>query len=193
MVDLVLRRAVIEDAASPSDIAVDGGRIVRVAPGLELAGRTEMDLGGHLVLPGLVNPHIHLDKAFVGNLAPSGIMTEGVAQGRRLKQQYTKRGIQARARRVLDLAIRGAAANGRGGLLDFPQYTRPADFRGLKVPDVLLSGDHEEIRRWRRRRALEKTWRKRPDLLENFPLGDEDQRMLEEIQRSACEPSIERR
>lgn len=50
------------------------------------------------------------------------------------------------------------------GLLDCPQYTRPADFRGWKVPDVLLGGNHEEIRRWRRRAALEKTLRLRPDL-----------------------------
>jgi tRNA (guanine37-N1)-methyltransferase len=52
-----------------------------------------------------------------------------------------------------------------GGLLDCPQYTRPAEFRGWKVPDVLLSGNHAEIARWRRRAALEKTSRLRPDLL----------------------------
>ncbi len=52
-----------------------------------------------------------------------------------------------------------------GGLLDCPQYTRPADFRGWKVPEVLLSGHHEEIRRWRRRMAIDKTARLRPDLL----------------------------
>ena len=52
-----------------------------------------------------------------------------------------------------------------GALLDCPQYTRPADFRGWKVPEVLLSGNHEEIRRWRQRAALEKTARLRPDLL----------------------------
>jgi tRNA (guanine37-N1)-methyltransferase len=51
-----------------------------------------------------------------------------------------------------------------GGLLDCPQYTRPAEFRGWKVPEVLLSGNHEEIRRWRRQAALEKTLRLRPDL-----------------------------
>ena len=53
-----------------------------------------------------------------------------------------------------------------GGLLDCPQYTRPAEFRGWKVPDVLLSGNHEEIRRWRRQVAREKTARNRPDLLQ---------------------------
>jgi tRNA (guanine37-N1)-methyltransferase len=80
----------------------------------------------------------------------------------------------------------------RRGLLGFPQYTRPADFRGLRVPEVLLSGDHEEIRQWRRRRALEKTWRYRPELLENLSLSPEDRGMLEEIRRADCEPAIER-
>lgn len=54
---------------------------------------------------------------------------------------------------------------GPDGLLDFPQYTRPAEFRGMRVPDVLLSGDHAQIEAWRRREALERTKRRRPDLL----------------------------
>ncbi len=54
---------------------------------------------------------------------------------------------------------------GPDGLLDYPQYTRPPDFRGMKVPDVLLSGDHGEIAAWRRKQALERTKRRRPDLL----------------------------
>jgi len=54
-----------------------------------------------------------------------------------------------------------------GGVLDCPQYTRPAEFRGWKVPEILLSGNHEEIRRWRRQAALEKTARLRPDLLQS--------------------------
>ena len=53
------------------------------------------------------------------------------------------------------------------GLLDYPQYTRPPEFRGMKVPEVLLSGNHAEIARWRKQAALEKTQRKRPDLLNN--------------------------
>lgn len=55
-----------------------------------------------------------------------------------------------------------------GGILDYPHYTRPQAFRGWEVPDVLMSGNHEEIRRWRRERALEKTRRNRPDLLRGF-------------------------
>ena len=64
------------------------------------------------------------------------------------------------------------------GILDAPQYTRPADFRGWQVPPVLLGGNHEQIRRWRRRTALEKTLRNRPDLLERAELSEEDLEML---------------
>jgi tRNA (guanine37-N1)-methyltransferase len=68
-----------------------------------------------------------------------------------------------------------------GGLLDYPHYTRPADFRGMGVPEVLASGNHEEIRRWRHRTALEKTLRNRPDLLDKTALSDEDQKLLAQI------------
>jgi tRNA (guanine37-N1)-methyltransferase len=69
---------------------------------------------------------------------------------------------------------------GSGGLLDYPHYTRPADYRGMAVPEVLVSGNHEEIRRWRRRMALVKTRRNRPDLLERVPLSEEDKELLKE-------------
>ncbi len=65
-----------------------------------------------------------------------------------------------------------------GGLLDYPHYTRPADFRGMKVPEPLVGGDHEAIRRWRRTKALEKTLRNRPDLLEQVELSAEDRDIL---------------
>jgi tRNA (guanine37-N1)-methyltransferase len=68
-----------------------------------------------------------------------------------------------------------------GGLLDYPHYTRPAEFRGMAVPEVLISGDHEQIRRWRRRVALEKTLRNRPDLLEQAELSPEDQQLVAQI------------
>jgi tRNA (guanine37-N1)-methyltransferase len=69
------------------------------------------------------------------------------------------------------------------GRLDFPHYTRPRDFRGLRVPQVLFSGDHAKIDIWRRRKALEKTWRARPDLLKNMELTPEDKEILKSIQR----------
>jgi tRNA (guanine37-N1)-methyltransferase len=70
---------------------------------------------------------------------------------------------------------------GSGGLLDYPHYTRPAEFRGWQVPGVLMSGNHDEIRRWRRRTALEKTLQNRPDLLDRGRLSDEDIKLLAEL------------
>jgi len=69
------------------------------------------------------------------------------------------------------------------GLLDYPQYTRPSDFRGWKVPSVLLSGNHQKVKEWRRKKMLEATLRKRPDLLETLKLNQEDEKLLEEIKR----------
>jgi len=71
---------------------------------------------------------------------------------------------------------------GSGGLLDYPHYTRPAEFRGMAVPEVLVNGNHDQIRRWRRRKALEKTLASRPDLLRGAELSKEDREILEEIE-----------
>src|ERR1700733_14309019 len=71
------------------------------------------------------------------------------------------------------------------GILDYPHYTRPPSFRGWDVPEILLGGNHEEIRKWRGRCALEKTWRNRPELLDGAGLGVDDRRVLDEIVRGA--------
>jgi len=69
------------------------------------------------------------------------------------------------------------------GIFDYPQYTRPRDFKGYKVPEVLLSGNHDKIRRWRKRKALEKTWRRRPDLINFQELSVEEREILDEIKK----------
>jgi len=71
--------------------------------------------------------------------------------------------------------------HGSGGLLDYPQYTRPAEFAGLSAPQVLLNGDHNEIRRWRREQQLRKTLKNRPELLDNAALSAEDRRILDSL------------
>ena len=71
------------------------------------------------------------------------------------------------------------------GLLEYPQYTRPRAFEGRKVPEVLLSGDHQAIERWRRRESLRRTWERRPDLLSQAGLSDEDQEILDEFTGSS--------
>ena len=75
--------------------------------------------------------------------------------------------------------------HGAGGLLDYPQYTRPAEFRGAAIPEVLGSGDHAAVRQWRRRAALQRTLTHRPDLLTTANLSAEDVAVLAELQRSS--------
>lgn len=67
------------------------------------------------------------------------------------------------------------------GLLEYPQYTRPYEYRGMKVPNVLLSGHHENIRLWRLEQSLRKTWERRPDLLEHYQFTQEEKQLLEKI------------
>lgn len=74
---------------------------------------------------------------------------------------------------------------GSGGLLDYPHYTRPAEFLGVSIPDALLGGNHEVIRRWRRRMALKKTFENRPDLLDRIAISDEDREILDELRFEA--------
>jgi tRNA (guanine37-N1)-methyltransferase len=71
--------------------------------------------------------------------------------------------------------------HGAGGLLDYPHYTRPAEFEGLRVPEPLLNGDHQQIRRWRREQQLRKTLANRPDLLESAALSPQDRQFLDSI------------
>ncbi len=79
------------------------------------------------------------------------------------------------------------------GLLEYPHYTKPRDFRGMKVPETLISGNHQEIKRWRRREALRRTCQRRPDLLAKAVLTTEDLRILEEIEAEgqACKEEMQ--
>lgn len=77
------------------------------------------------------------------------------------------------------------------GILDYPHYTRPPEYRGLTVPEVLRSGDHREIARWRRKEALRQTLRRRPDLLERAKLSKDDYRLLSEIKEEEGHESHE--
>ena len=65
------------------------------------------------------------------------------------------------------------------GLLEYPQYTRPEDFRGMKVPEVLMSGHHENIRKWRLKESFKKTLERRPDLLDKYEANEEELKMLQ--------------
>lgn len=71
------------------------------------------------------------------------------------------------------------------GLLEHPQYTRPAEFKGMKVPEVLMNGNHKLIEQWQLKESLRRTFQRRPDMLENYPLTEEMQKLLKEIEEEA--------
>ncbi|MDX2168883.1 MAG: tRNA (guanosine(37)-N1)-methyltransferase TrmD, partial [Deltaproteobacteria bacterium] len=84
---------------------------------------------------------------------------------------------------VLGCAESAVDESFQDGLLEYPQYTRPPEFRGQRVPEVLLSGDHGAVARWRRAESLRRTLERRPDLLEHAPLSEADRRLLDELKK----------
>ena len=122
--------------------------------------------------------------------ARSALATEEISVG-----DYVLTGGEVPAMAVIDSVVRllpGALGHGEeavaddshtSGILQHPQYTRPAEYRGMSVPEVLLSGDHAAVDRWRRREALRRTLERRPDLLEQAPLTNDDQATLEELRK----------
>ena len=86
--------------------------------------------------------------------------------------------------RLLDHAIRAESHEDDSfstGLLEYPQYTRPIEYDGMRVPEVLLSGNHKLIERFRKKESLRRTYLKRPDLLKNYKLNKEEEKLLKEV------------
>jgi tRNA (guanine37-N1)-methyltransferase len=131
----------------------------------------EVSIGDYVLSGGEMGAAVILDTVI--RLIPGAVGNEASTR----QESFTEPGV-ARA------LVPANAPNSpclSGGLLDYPHYTRPADFRGMPVPEVLVNGNHEDIRRWRRKTALTKTLRNRPDLLKRVVLTDEDRELLNEI------------
>jgi tRNA (guanine37-N1)-methyltransferase len=123
--------------------------------------------GGELAAAVVMDAAVRLIPGALGNEASSEFESFGVAD----------------AQITTDTEGVPRSQHGAGGLLDYPHYTRPAEFGGLRTPEVLMNGDHHQIRLWRREQQLRKTLANRPDLLEGASLSAEDRRLLEEIRR----------
>jgi tRNA (guanine37-N1)-methyltransferase len=121
--------------------------------------------GGELAAAVVIDAAMRLIPGVLGNEASGEFESFGVADGE----------ITSDAEGV------PRSQHGAGGLLDYPHYTRPAEFGGVRTPEALLNGDHLQIRRWRREQQLRKTLANRPDLLEGAALSKEDRRLLEAI------------
>jgi tRNA (guanine37-N1)-methyltransferase len=141
----------------------------------ELIADQELSIGDYVLSGGELAAAVVLDTTMrllpgvLGNQASSEYESFGLADG--LLENKPGEGV--------------SSTHGAGGLLDYPHYTRPAEFRGLAVPEVLSSGNHEQIRRWRREQALKKTLRNRPDLLEGAALTTEDRSYLRTLELHA--------
>jgi tRNA (guanine37-N1)-methyltransferase len=122
--------------------------------------------GGELAASIVMDATMRLLPGVLGNEASSAYESFGIADAGASEEGEPPR-----------------STHGSGGLLDYPHYTRPSEFRGLTVPEVLCGGDHAAIRRWRREEALLKTMHNRPDLLKDADLSAADRRFLETAQR----------
>jgi tRNA (guanine-N1)-methyltransferase len=125
--------------------------------------------GGELAAAVVVDATMRLVPGVLGNEASGEFESFGVADA---EIASAKDGVPR-------------SQHGSGGLLDYPHYTRPAEFAGLRVPETLLKGDHAQIRRWRREQQLRKTLANRPDLLDGAALSKEDRKLLEAIRQEA--------
>src|SRR5215472_16110069 len=164
-------QAVAQDLGALARIVLICGRYEgvdeRVAEGL--ADR-EISIGDYVLSGGELGAAVIVDA--VARLIPGALGNQASAQ----QESFTA------ASKTESAGPDSTCAS--GGLLDYPHYTRPAEFRGMAAPEVLIGGNHEQIRKWRRRKALEKTLRNRPDLLERETLSKEDRRLLEEMKKA---------
>jgi tRNA (guanine37-N1)-methyltransferase len=177
--------------AEPLEQALDearnagGGKVIYLSPqGRRLDHAKVMELAGRQAVTLLCGRYEGVDERLIRRR-----VDEELSLG-----DYVLSGGELAAMAVIDAVVRqlpgalgdeqsAAQESFAGGLLDCPQYTRPEEYRGARVPEVLLSGHHENIRRWRLREALGRTWLRRPELLAARRLSAEEQALLEEFQR----------
>jgi tRNA (guanine37-N1)-methyltransferase len=138
----------------------------------------EVSVGDYVLSGGELGAAVIVDT--VTRLIPGAVGNEASTR----QESFTATAEVAQDTQFADKSVRATQACSTcvsGGLLDYPHYTRPAEFRGMAVPEVLVNGNHDEIRRWRRKTALAKTLRNRPDLLERVALNEEDKELLDRI------------
>ena len=189
-------QAIARELAQAEDLLLITGhyegfdeRIVQGLKPLELSIGDYVLSGGELGAAVIVDTVTRLIPGAVGNAASTRQESFTAAAEVALDTAFAGEGpfgfCSGQVRAPLDSVP--SSTCGSGGLLDYPHYTRPAEFRGMAVPEVLVNGNHEQIRRWRRKTALAKTLRNRPDLLEGAALGEEDRKLLAEVKGEGSE------
>lgn len=169
-------QAVAQELATLKRIVMICGRYEGVDERVaEALADREISVGDYVLSGGELGAAIIVDT--VTRLLPGALGNEASA-----RQESFTVGAQAGSPVVAEEVSAPDSTCGSGGLLDYPHYTRPAEFRGMAVPEVLIGGNHEQIRNWRRRKALEKTLRNRPDLLDRETLSEGDKKILAELE-----------
>ena len=181
--------------AEPLEKALDavkeagGGKVIYLSPqGRKLDHAKVMELAGRSATTLLCGRYEGVDERLIRRR-----VDEELSIG-----DYVLSGGELAAMTVIDAVVRqipGALGDGQSavqesfveGLLDCPQYTRPEEYGGGKVPEILLSGHHENIRRWRLKQALGRTWLRRPDLIAARRLNEDEKKLLEEFQRESAD------
>jgi len=167
--------------------AAGGGRVLFLSPqGAKLDHAKVMSLAAEPAVTLLCGRYEGVDERLVGKC-----VDEELSIG-----DYVLSGGELAAMALIDAVVRqlpGALGDGQSavaesfaaGLLDYPQYTRPEEWSGDKIPEVLLSGHHEQIRCWRLKQSLGRTWQRRPDLLVGREMTKEESTLLEEFRQEA--------
>jgi len=162
-----------------------GGRVIYLSPqGAPLTHRRVCELAREPALVLLCGRYEGIDERLI-----SGCVDEEISLG-----DFVLSGGEVAAMALIDAIVRqlpgalndvesAAQESFADGLLDCPHFTRPEQYKGERVPDVLLSGHHEQIRRWRLKQSLGRTWQRRPELLARRPLTNEEARLLEEFRQ----------
>lgn len=167
--------------------AAGGGRVIFLSPqGAKLDHAKVMSLAAEPAVTLLCGRYEGVDERLIAKC-----VDEELSVG-----DYVLSGGELAAMALIDAVVRqlpGALGDGQSavaesfaaGLLDYPQYTRPEEWSGEKIPEVLLSGHHELIRRWRLKQSLGRTWQRRPDLIAGRDLTAEEKVLLKEFQQEA--------
>jgi len=182
---MVMMTAPLREAVTAARAAAPGAKVVYLSPQgrrLNQAAVQQLAAQGSLIL--VAGRYEGVDERFIeACVDQEWSIGDYVTSGGELPAMVL---IDAMARTLPgvlgheDSAVQDSFAD---GLLDYPHYTRPEEIDGAAVPEVLLSGDHDRIRRWRLKQALGRTWKRRPDLLRSLQLDDEQQELLEEYIR----------
>lgn len=158
------------------------GRVFSQQKAEELASHTWVILvcGHYEGVDERIREHLATDEISIGDY---------VLTGGELPSMVVVDAVIRRIPGVLGSPSSGEAESFTGGLLEYPQYTRPAEYRSWKVPEILLSGHHAQVAQWRRHQSIIRTLSRRPDLLGKAPLTDKERRSLEEVEKESEQAS----